>query len=104
MILDAIPYCAEKMQMRSHAQEKPAKPLRILLVEDHGDTLQALSRLLTHFGHKISVADGAQAALKVIDSKEFDVLLSDIGLPDGNGYDLISEAKRRRPRSRWATW
>ena len=97
MILDAIPYCAEKMEMPSQAQEKPAKPLRILLVEDHGDTLQALSRLLTHFGHKISVADGAQAALKVIDSKEFDVLLSDIGLPDGNGYDLIYEAKRRRP-------
>jgi CheY-like chemotaxis protein len=96
MTLDAIPYCAEKMQMRSQAQQKPAKPLRILLVEDHGDTLQAVSRLLTHFGHEISVADGAAAALKIIDSKEFDVVLSDIGLPDGNGYDLISEAKRRR--------
>jgi CheY-like chemotaxis protein len=94
--LDATPECAEKIAVGSEGQQKPAKPLRILLVEDHRDTLQALSRLLTHFGHEIAVADGAEAALKIIDSKEFDVVLSDIGLPDGNGYDLISEAKRRR--------
>jgi len=66
-------------------------------VEDHGDTLHALARLLTHFGHEISVADGAQNARKIIESKEFDVVLSDIGLPDGSGYDLISEAKRKQP-------
>ncbi len=40
------------------------KSLRILVVEDHSETLQALSRLLSHFGHEISVADGAQNALK----------------------------------------
>jgi CheY-like chemotaxis protein len=83
--------------MGSQGQQKPAKPLRILVVEDHSDTLQALSRLLTHFGHEISVADGAQSALKIIDSKEFDVVLSDIGLPDGSGYNVVSEAKRRQP-------
>jgi CheY-like chemotaxis protein len=85
------------MQMGSQDQQKPAKPLRILVVEDHSDTLQALSRLLTHFGHEISVADGAQSALKIIGSKKFDVVLSDIGLADGSGYDVISEAKRRQP-------
>ena len=73
------------------------KSLRILVVEDHGDTLQALSRLLTHFGHEISVAEGAQSAQEIIDSKEFDVVLCDIALPDGDGYDLIAEVKRKRP-------
>jgi len=97
MTLDAMRGCTEKIAMGSQGQQKPAKALRILVVEDHGDTLQALSRLLTHFGHEISVADGAEVALKIIESKEFDVVLSDIGLPDGNGYDLISEAKRRHP-------
>jgi CheY-like chemotaxis protein len=96
MTLDATPECTEKIAVGSEGQQKSAKSLRILLVEDHRDTLQALSRLLTHFGHEISVADGAEAALEIIDSKEFDVVLSDIGLPDGSGYDLISEAKRRR--------
>jgi CheY-like chemotaxis protein len=97
MTLDATPQCTEKMRMGSQDQQKSAKSLRILLVEDHSDTLHAISRLLTHFGHEIAVADGAESALKIIDSKEFDVVLSDIGLPDGSGYDLISEAKRRRP-------
>jgi CheY-like chemotaxis protein len=73
------------------------KRLRILVVEDHSETLEALSRLLSHFGHEISVADGAQNALNIINSNEFDVVLCDIALPDGNGYDLIAEAKRKRP-------
>ncbi|HEV2716826.1 MAG TPA: response regulator [Terriglobales bacterium] len=73
------------------------KSLRILVVEDHSETLQALSRLLSHFGHKVSLADSAQNAKNMIDSKEFDVVLCDIALPDGSGYDLIAEAKRKRP-------
>jgi CheY-like chemotaxis protein len=82
---------------RTRASYNSGRRLRILVVEDHSDTLQALSRLLNHFGHEISVADGAQNALNIIDSKEFDVVLCDIALPDGNGYDVIAQAKRRRP-------
>jgi CheY-like chemotaxis protein len=73
------------------------KSLRILVVEDHSETLEALSRLLSHFGHEISVADGAQNALNIMNSNEFDVVLCDIALPDGSGYDVIAEAKRKRP-------
>ena len=74
----------------------PDKRLRILVVEDHGDTLEALSRLLTHFGHEISVADDAESARKIIHSKEFDVVLADIALPDGSGYDIVSQAKQKQ--------
>ena len=81
---------------RSRA-EYSGKSLRILVVEDHSDTLEALSRLLDHFGHEISAAEDAQSARDMINSKEFDVILCDIALPDGNGYDLIAEAKRKRP-------
>jgi CheY-like chemotaxis protein len=73
------------------------RSLRILVVEDHSETLQALSRLLSHFGHEVSVADGAQNARDIIDSKQFDVVVCDIALPDGNGYDVIADAKRKQP-------
>lgn len=73
------------------------KRLRILVVEDHNDTLEALSRLLGHFGHEISVADRAASAINMINSKQFDVVLCDIALPDGNGYDVIAEAKKKHP-------
>jgi len=75
---------------------KPSRTLRILLVEDHDDTRRTLARLLAHFGHQIVVADSQQSALETLRSKAFDVILSDIGLPDGSGYDIISEAKRGR--------
>ena len=82
---------------QTQASYKPGRSLRILVVEDHGETLRTLSRLLVHFGHEISMADGAQSALAIVESKQLDVVLSDIGLPDGSGYDVIAQAKRKQP-------
>ncbi len=85
----------EMSEDRSRAEYNSGKSLRILVVEDHSDTLQALSRLLNHFGHDISTADNARSALDMIKAKEFDAVLCDIALPDGNGYDVVVEAKRK---------
>ena len=91
----ALAKCRKMNEDRSREEYKSGKSLRILVVEDHSDTLQALTRLLNHFGHDISTADGARSALDLIKSKKFDVVLCDIALPDGNGYDVIAEAKRK---------
>lgn len=82
---------------RSRTPRRPSKPLRILLVEDHRDTRRTLSRLLTHFGHEVLAANNVHRALEIIGSGEIDVLLCDIGLPDGSGYEVITQAKRQRP-------
>src|SRR5436190_2907365 len=95
--LDAVANHVEKSGVDSQTPRKPVKPLRILLVEDHGDTRQTLSRLLSHFGHQISVADNTKSALEIVQSQKFDVVLSDIGLPDGSGYEVIAQAKRKQP-------
>jgi CheY-like chemotaxis protein len=76
---------------------KSSKSLRILVVEDHGDTRRTLSQLLSHFGHDISVAESTQSAKEIVDSREFDVVLSDIALPDGSGYEVITHAKQKQP-------
>ena len=78
----------------AHLESSPG--LRILLVEDHDDTRHILARLLTNFGHQTCVAVGVDNALEMFRAQHFDVVLSDIGLPDGTGYDIISEAKRTR--------
>jgi CheY-like chemotaxis protein len=75
---------------------RSGKSLRILVVEDHADTLRVLARLLDHFGHKISVADSTHSALQFLQSKTFDVILSDISLPDGTGYEVVSQAKEKQ--------
>jgi PAS domain S-box-containing protein len=95
--LDAVTKRTEKSGVDSRAPRKPTKSLRILLVEDHSDTRRTLSRLLSHFGHQISVADNTQSALEIVQSQQFDVVLSDIGLPDGSGYEVITQAKRKQP-------
>jgi CheY-like chemotaxis protein len=69
--------------------------MRILLVEDHQDTRQILTRLLTHWGFEVVPAETLESSLSCLDSEPFDVILSDIGLPDGTGYALVSEARRR---------
>jgi PAS domain S-box-containing protein len=71
------------------------KSLRLLLVEDHADTRRTLSRLLSRCGHKVSSTDHVESALKLLDSKRFDALVSDIQLPGRSGYELIAIAKQR---------
>jgi CheY-like chemotaxis protein len=61
------------------------------------DTRRVLSRLLTKYGHEVTTADSVKSALQLLDSRDFDTLISDIGLPDDNGYNLVREAKRRQP-------
>ncbi len=66
-------------------------PRRILLVDDHEDTRQTLARLLTRAGYEVTAADCVGSALDRAQEAEFDLLVSDIGLPDGTGYDLMTE-------------
>src|SRR6266478_7692374 len=80
-----------KAELDSPSRSKPPKPLRVLLVEDHRDTRRMLSRLLTHFGHQVLTAGNVRSALDIVGSGEIDLLVCDIGLPDGSGYDVISQ-------------
>ena len=68
------------------------RQLDILLVEDHDDTSRVLSRLLERLGHRVRRADSVASAL-VAAQTPFDLLLSDIGLPDGTGHELIRELR-----------
>jgi CheY-like chemotaxis protein len=71
--------------------------LRIFVVEDHSDSLEALRIYLASFGYVILFARSKAEALKDIPAANCDVLLSNIGLPDGNGWDLIQEVGKSRP-------
>ena len=73
-----------------------AKNLRLLLVDDHADTRGVLSRLLGKCGHEVVTADSALKALEILDGRQFDVLISDIGLPETSGYELVRQAKERQ--------
>jgi signal transduction histidine kinase len=65
--------------------------MRLLLVEDHEDTQQSLTRLLQRRGYEVRVAGSLKSALAVAPDYNFDVLISDMGLPDGTGLDLMEK-------------
>jgi CheY-like chemotaxis protein len=69
---------------------------RILLVEDHDDTARALARLLNLSGYHVLTAGNCATAMQLCDKEKFDLLISDVGLPDGSGYDLMRQILQRR--------
>ncbi len=80
------------------ASEEPSSPgtgHRILLVEDHEDTRLSLKRLLEHQGHKVYAVGTAGEARAAADEHECDLVISDLGLPDGDGHTLMAEMRDR---------
>jgi DNA-binding NtrC family response regulator len=68
----------------------------VLLVEDHEPTRLALAQLLLHRRFKVaSAASLAQARLLMKQTKDFELLISDLDLPDGSGYDLMNEFQKK---------
>jgi PAS domain S-box-containing protein len=80
-----------------YLQETTAKPTRarILLVEDHDDTARVLSRLLERSGYDVNHANCLAAAKQLTGDRQFDLVISDVGLPDGSGLDLMRELRER---------
>jgi CheY-like chemotaxis protein len=75
----------------------PDRTLKILVVEDHGDTSRLMARLLQGHGHDVHVAEGVSTALAAAKQESFDLLISDIGLPDGTGHELMRQIQSIRP-------
>jgi PAS domain S-box-containing protein len=77
-------------------QAAPSAPLSLLLVEDNKDTLRTLSWALERRGHLVVATDSMNSALEAASAGHFDLVISDIELPDGTGLELISRIGGKR--------
>jgi CheY-like chemotaxis protein len=68
-----------------------------LLVEDHVSTRQLLGGLLKQRGHLITTAGSLAEAFHAAKEMSFDVVVSDLGLPDGTGWDLMKRLHAAHP-------
>ena len=95
-----FPTC-EKADVRAAPAASPQlllrQTMRILLVEDHEDTKRSLTNLLRRRGYHVQSAGDLQSAINLSAKEEFDVLISDLGLPDGSGIDLMRVLNSQRP-------
>ena len=73
------------------------RALRLFLVENHQDTIRYMKLYLEQLGHHISVAEDMATALREIPNSQCDILICDIGLPDGDGWQLMKKLGENRP-------
>ncbi len=89
--------------IKAHPEVTPSpavdseRPIRLLLVEDHAGTSGTLQRILRAQGYAVNAVATKAAALEYAAEHEFDVMISDIGLPDGTGYEILAALRRTRP-------
>lgn len=76
----------------------PTAPRRVLLVEDHTATRLALQHLLRNRDYRVAAAASAGEALRLAQSGSFDIVVSDVGLPDRSGYDLMKDLLVLQPQ------
>jgi CheY-like chemotaxis protein len=72
----------------------------VLLVEDHPDSARMLARLLSRSGWSVRTANDVASALRSARAERFDLVVSDIGLPDGTGLDLMRQLRVEQPALR----
>ncbi|HWP39782.1 MAG TPA: response regulator, partial [Tepidisphaeraceae bacterium] len=83
-----------KSDAAPRSADSPRRGLRILLVEDHEMTARVISRLLQGLDYDVRTAGSVQSALQAARNEKFDLLISDLGLPDGSGLDLMRELRQ----------
>ena len=73
------------------------RSLRVFVVENHTDTREFLTFMLEELGHTVVVADTMSKALRDAPAANPEVIISDIGLPDGDGWELLNKLALARP-------
>jgi CheY-like chemotaxis protein len=68
---------------------------RLLLVEDHVDTIKLYKLVLGRRGYEVEVAQSVRTALEMIEANDYNLILSDLQLPDGIGSELVGSARSR---------
>jgi PAS domain S-box-containing protein len=100
--LDTVPAPAEAPAAAPPVHVPPeqvsqgAASLRILVVEDDPATLHAMAKLLGRLRYRVTTAGSVASALKAAEEGEFDLVISDLGLPDGNGLELMRQLRKQR--------
>jgi CheY-like chemotaxis protein/nitrogen-specific signal transduction histidine kinase len=98
--ITTVPAAAADEHLMTVSRESPraaVRPLRMLVVEDDADSSEMLATFLSHYGHHVELASSVAVALGRLE-EHWDVILSDIGLPDGSGLEIARRAREMPQR------
>src|SRR5256714_3977708 len=91
--MEALPQGGAASVTSKAVTDRAQQALKILLVDDHHDTCAALEKLLARRGHLVAVTHDVRSAMEAAVRNKFDLLISDIALPDGTGMDLMMQLR-----------
>jgi DNA-binding NtrC family response regulator len=74
------------------------KGARILVIDDEESVRSVLSRILTRVKYQVNVAESGEEGIRLFREKEYDMVLTDLGMPGMSGWDVCREVKKIRPR------
>ncbi len=74
------------------------KPTSILIVDDDPGMRQVMSRALENAGYFVSCADNGREAISIIEARDFDVVITDMLMPEGDGLEVMMHLRRKDPR------
>jgi len=93
LTVQALPQHEAASAASKTVADSTRQALKILLVDDHHDTCAALEKLLARRGHLVAVTHDVRSAMEAAVRSKFDLLISDIALPDGTGMDLMMQLR-----------
>ncbi|MBL9203184.1 MAG: response regulator [Opitutaceae bacterium] len=81
---------------------KPAlnEPLSILVADDEEGIRGLLDHWLSEAGHNVQTADCGQQAVRLLQQEPFDIVITDVVMPDGDGFELIPAIRKIQPEAR----
>jgi CheY-like chemotaxis protein len=83
----------QKRPVETEKRFATTRPRHVLVVDDHHDTCTGMKMMLERRGYKITLAHSANQAVEKAGAEDFDLIISDIGLPDRSGYELMRELR-----------
>jgi CheY-like chemotaxis protein/anti-sigma regulatory factor (Ser/Thr protein kinase) len=93
-----LPVAVEgKEAVAPHAMIKPVKPARILVIDDEDTVREVLEKMLSQVNHRVTVARNGDEGLRLFQEKEFDIVLTDLGMPGMSGWEVCQKIKKMNP-------
>lgn len=93
-----LPVAVEgKEAVAPHVMIKPVKPARILVIDDEETVREVLEKMLAQVDHRVTVARNGDEGIRLFQEKEFDIVLTDLGMPGMSGWEVCQKIKKMNP-------
>lgn len=86
-----------KEAVAPHAMIKPVKSARILVIDDEATVREVLEKMLAQVDHRVTVARNGDEGIRLFQEKEFDIVLTDLGMPGMSGWEVCQKIKKVNP-------